>query len=242
MVSLHSHLAKVARALLARTKRGGVSRWLIALALTNGFAIQAQTNSLLSRWLAAQTSVQTWSADFTQTKTLKSLVQPLTATGRVWFANPNRFRWELGHPPQTIALRSGDEMRVIYPNLKRVERYPLSQAGQWRDVLALLEAGFPRSQADVESRFHIQFLSVTNGACEVTMQPKSAAARKMMPQIKIAFRTNDFSLSATELQFADGSTMRNDFTNAILNPKVDDALFTPELGSDFKIVEPLKQR
>ena len=64
----------------------------------------------------------------------------------------------------------------------------------------------------------------------------------MMPQIKLEFSTNDFVLRATELQVADGSTMRNDFTNAVLNPKLDEKLFAPEIETDFKIVEPLKQK
>jgi outer membrane lipoprotein-sorting protein len=61
-----------------------------------------------------------------------------------------------------------------------------------------------------------------------------------MPQIRISVATNDFTLRATELQFADGSTMRNDFSNAKLNPKLGDELFTPKLEGDFKIVEPAK--
>src|SRR6185295_6006382 len=122
---------------------------LAAIVGLPAFAARAQTNSFLATWLAAQTNVHTWSADFTQTKTLKSLVQPLTATGHVWFSKPSRFRWELGRPPQTIATKSGDTMRVIYPNLKRVEVYPLQQAGQWRDALSLLEAGFPQNEADL---------------------------------------------------------------------------------------------
>ena len=62
----------------------------------------------------------------------------------------------------------------------------------------------------------------------------------MMPQIKIAFDTNDFSLRATELQFADGSTMRNDFMNPVLNPKVDEGMFAPQIPADYKIIEPLR--
>src|SRR5262245_23984784 len=53
-------------------------------------------SAALRSWLAAQTNIQTWSADFVQTRTLKALAQPLTASGHVWFAAPNRFRWELG--------------------------------------------------------------------------------------------------------------------------------------------------
>jgi outer membrane lipoprotein-sorting protein len=223
---------------------------LVFLLLTGIFgALQsipaADTNSLVAAWLAKQPDIQTWSADFIQTRALKSLTQPLTAPGHVWFAEPNRFRWELGNPARTIAVRATDEMLVIYPLLtpKRVERFPLTgnQAGQWRDALALLETGFPRSQAELESRFRILSQTIANHACELLLEPKSASARQMMPQLKIAFDTNDFSLKATELQFADGSTMRNDFTNATLNPKIEDQIFSPKIGPDYKIVEPLKQ-
>src|SRR5207247_8789439 len=121
----------------------------MAAVATNVHGENSSRGRSLSSWLTAQTNIQSWSADFVQTRTFKSLTQPLTATGHVWFAEPNRFRWELGHPPQTIAVRATTEMLVIYPRLKRVERYPLSggQTGEWRDALALLETGFPRSEA-----------------------------------------------------------------------------------------------
>src|SRR6266478_6335328 len=101
----------------------------------------ATNNSPVAAWLNGQTNLHTWSADCIQTRTFKSLAQPLTSTGHVWFAEPNRFRWELGRPAQTIAVRAEKEMLVIYPRLKRVERYPLGgdQAGPWRDALALLD-------------------------------------------------------------------------------------------------------
>jgi outer membrane lipoprotein-sorting protein len=222
-----------------------IRHWLWLLTLCTCLpAYAADTNSVVSSWLSAQTNIQTWSADFVQTRALRSLTQPLTATGHVWFAQPNKFRWELGgNPPQTIAVRDGDEMLVIYPKLKRAERYPLTgkAAGQWRDALALLEAGFPRSQAELEAQYRLLRQNVTNEVCELALQPRSSSARKMMPQIKIAFSTKDFSLQATELQFADGSTMRNDFRNAVLNPKIDESLFTPKVDNDFKITEPLKK-
>jgi len=231
MVSLRSDLAKVRPA----------SRVFLFLALIGGNLSAAESESALTRWLASQSHIQTWSAEVIQTRALKSLAQPLTATGRVWFAAPNRFRWELGNPPQTIALRQPDQMLVVYPKLKRAERFPLTgnHAGPWTDTLALLEAGFPRSRSELESRFRIESETTTDGVHEVTLQPKSASARRMMPHIKIAFATGDFSLRATELEFTDGSRMRNDFTNAVMNPKLDDSLFTYDVGPAFKVIEPL---
>src|SRR5881296_2017055 len=60
--------------------------------------------AVVTAWLQAQTNIQTWSADVKQIRSLKTLLQPLTATGHVWFAAPNQFRWEIGQPPQTIAV------------------------------------------------------------------------------------------------------------------------------------------
>jgi outer membrane lipoprotein-sorting protein len=203
----------------------------------------AEPTPIVTSWLNSQTNILTWSADVLQTRNLKSLAKPLTAEGRVWFAAPNQFRWEIGSPPQTIAVRKPDEMLVIYPRLKRAERFPLDQqnTGGFKDTLALLDAGFPRSRADLEARFQITSQSISNETCSITLQPKSPSARRMMPEIRIAFGTNDWTLRSTELQFADGSTMHNRFTNPKLNASIDETLFNPVLAPEIKIVEPMKR-
>lgn len=233
-----------------RTKRAA----LLVLALSIGLpslvhsipAANAQSSAAadpLSSWLNSQTNIQTWSADIQQTRNLKSLTQPLTESGHVWFTAPNQFRWELGHPAKTIAVRQANQLLVIYPKLKRAERYALdgAQATQWKDTLALLDAGFPRSRAEIDSRFNLLSQTTTNGIHEIVLQPKAETARRMMPQIKIGFETATFALHSTELQFADGSTMQNVFSNAVLNPKIEDAVFNPALDPAYKIVEPLKK-
>src|SRR5271166_2182213 len=100
---------------------------LFALGLFSGLQnVRAdETNSVLDAWFAAQKNLRTWSADLVQTRALKTLTQPLVARGHIAFAMPDDFRWELGQPAQTIALRHGDGMFVIYPRLKRAEHYPL---------------------------------------------------------------------------------------------------------------------
>jgi outer membrane lipoprotein-sorting protein len=210
---------------------------------SNVEVLAAPLNPAVSSWLNAQTNVKTWTADFLQTRSLKSLTQPLIAKGHVWFAAPNRFRWELGNPAQTIAVRATNEMLVIYPRLKRVERFPLSgvQAGPWKDALALLEAGFPRDAEQLESQYNILDQVVQDPVVKLVLQPKSAAARRMMPQIQIEFDRRDLALHATELQFADGSILRNDFSNAVLNPPVTAEQFAPTIPPDYKVVEPLKK-
>ncbi len=219
--------------------------YLAAVALGLAWAVPgaqaADTNAVLNAWLAAQTNLHTWTADFTQTRMLKTLTQPLVAAGKVWFAVPSRFRWEMLSPSRTIALREADQLLVIYPQLKRAERYPMSAntPAEWREALSLLEAGFPRDRAEFQSRFRVLGLVETNGAWQLTLQPASAAARRMMTEIRVSLATNDFALLGNELVFVDGSRMRNDFTNAVLNAPVDQSLFEWKPPPDFKVTEPL---
>jgi outer membrane lipoprotein-sorting protein len=202
----------------------------------------ADLSGLLDRWLTAQTNFHTWSADAIQTRCFTTLAQPLTSTGRVWVAVPDRFRWEVGQPAQTIALRQPDQLFLIYPRLKRMEKYPLNdkQPGLWKEALALLEASFPRSRAELESRFRVVSVMETNSLGQIALQPKSAAARKFMAGIKVSVRTSDFSLVATELSFTDGSSMRNDFSNAQCNAPLPEGIFDAKVEEGYTVVEPLR--
>ena len=133
-------------------------------------------------------------------------------------------------------------MFVIYPRLKRAERYPLGAGTptEWRDTMSLLSAGFPHDRKEFEAQFLILSLAETNGVWQFSLQPKSVVARRMMPELSIGLATNDFSLVSTELIFVDGSRMRNDFTNAVLNPALDKELFEWSPPADFKVTEPMK--
>ena len=201
------------------------------------------TNGVINGWLKAQADLETWEADFTQTRTLRTLKQPLVSAGHVWFAMPNQFRWELGNPAQTIAVRDDQQMLVIYPRLKRAERYPLAgtDAGMLGEALALLDAGFPRDRQTFEERFRIKTLAQTNSVYLLGLEPARASARRMIPLIQLTLATNDLALLANEIVLPDGSRMRNDFTNARLNVTFEANRFTPELGAEYKVTEPLKR-
>jgi outer membrane lipoprotein-sorting protein len=234
MVSLCSHLAArrvtLGRAILAA----------VLFVLASAQLRAADTNAVLEGWFASQAAVHTLSADFVQTRTLKTLVQPLTATGRLWFEPPSQFRWELGRPAQTVALRHADEMFVIYPRLKRAEHYPMGAAAprEWRDAMSLLDAGFPRTRKEFETQFQIQSLVETNGTWLMSLQPRGAAVREIMPELRVMLSTNTFFLAGTELVLVDGSRMRNDFTNTVVNAPLDEKMFQWQAPADFKVTEP----
>ena len=193
-------------------------------------------------WLSNQADIQTWSARFLQTRALKPLAQPDQSEGRVWFQAPDRFRWELGQPAQTVAVRQSNEVVVLYPRLRRAERYPLSpeSTGPWSQMLSLLEAGFPKNRQDLDARFTITSETRTNDAVHLELRPKSSTVRRMLPKLRIVLSATHATLQATELVFADGSSMRNDFSEAQINPPLDPQTFHLTLGPEVTVTEPLR--
>ncbi|MFM1944472.1 MAG: hypothetical protein RI897_3454 [Verrucomicrobiota bacterium] len=190
----------------------------------------------LNRWLAQQADIQTWSAEVTQTRTLQSLAQPLTTQGRVWFKAPNLFRWELGQPARTIAIREPEQLVLLYPRLKRAEIYPLTgdKTGPWRSSLTLLEAGFPRQQDDLTTQFNVLKVETSGESSIVHLEPKAAEARRWVTSIQVTLRTTNLNLEATQLTFADGSTLRNEFHNAQPNSEINPDLLKASIPSDFE--------
>lgn len=237
MVSIRSHLANGRVTGIFRALRCWV--WM-ALVLTAAVCFAAGNDALFDKWFAAQTNIQSWSADFVQTRSLKVLAQPLTTPGKVW-VKPGEFRWELGQPPQTIVLRRPDELLIIYPRFQRAEKYPLNGVppGPIKDALALLDASLPRDRATMEKNFRLLSATETNSVLQITLQPRSDSARQFISEVTVAFRTNDFVIAANEMKFADGSRLRNDFTHVVLNQPLDPKLFETNLPPDYAVVEPL---
>ncbi|MBT8339957.1 MAG: outer membrane lipoprotein carrier protein LolA [Desulfatitalea sp.] len=222
-------------------------RWallfLFMASLQAGAACAADTNSLLDQWLDRQVSINTWSADVAQIRQLKSLTRPLESKGRVWFKQPNRFRWQLGDPPRTIAVRTADALMVIYPLLRQAERYPLNDVSDpaWRQVLTLLEVGFPSDAATFYARYEVVSAQKRDNALHFELRPSAPAARRLLDAVRLKVAADTFRLLATELIFPDGSTMRNLFSNHQLNPDLSDTLFHADLDESFRVVEPLKR-
>jgi outer membrane lipoprotein-sorting protein len=201
-------------------------------------------DQVMEAWLKRQASLRSWSADVLQTRTLKSLARPLQTPGQVWFMQPNRFRWQLGDPPRTIAIRTQEELAVIYPRLKQVERYPSSDDldSSWRQVLALLEVGFPSDTESFRARYDLISGIRSGEIWRFKLRPSDMEAQRLLEQILIEVSAEDFTLLATELIFPDGSTMRNQFSGHRFNPSLDEMQFELQIEEGYRVVYPLRAR
>ncbi len=227
-----------------RMRHGIITMTAFWLGLAAAVSPMAEdVGGMLDRWLVRQVQLNTWSANVVQTRKLKSLARPLVAKGSIQVAQPQRFRWQLGNPPRTLAIGTPTGLLIAYPRLKQMERYAYRDAADpsIRQVLDLLEVGFPSSAVAFHERYELLASVHIEGAWRFELRPKVAEARRFLDRVFIEANDSDLSLRATELVFPDGSTMRNDFSNSQVNPELDDALFDLVPGDDWQVTEPLSQ-
>lgn len=233
------------RIFAALSKRGAHALGVLLLALPLALGAEVgggEAKQFLESWLARQAQIESWSADVVQTRKLTSLVRPLETRGQVWVRYPNQFRWQLGNPPRTIAVRTDDKLEIVYPPLRRIERYALSENidPSWRAVLALLEVGFPSKPSEFYRRYEVVDARQTGASWTFELRPVAEQARRLVERIRLKIANQDATIRATELVFADGSNMRTEFVNHQINPDLDEALFTVEPGEKFEIIEATK--
>src|SRR5260221_8993814 len=67
------------------------------------------------KWIAKQDELRTVQADFTQTRSLRALRDPIATPGHIWFGAPDSRRWEICNPAKTVLIRKGETYFLIQP-------------------------------------------------------------------------------------------------------------------------------
>lgn len=198
---------------------------------------------LLDRWLNHQADITTWQADVSQTRTIKNLTQPLTQKGKLWFTKPSQFRWQLGEPARTLAVRDDKRLVVAYPRLKQAEIYAFDsiQDPAMKQVLLLLELGFPSEPAAFFAQYTLLDSQANADQTQLfTLQPNSAIARKLLEKVALEVDSSNLNLLATTLFFTDGSRLNNVFEHQQYNIPIEASLLQLDL-TGFDISQPLSQ-
>jgi outer membrane lipoprotein carrier protein len=212
---------------------------LTALLLPAALRAEAPQNAAdlrpVMRWMDRQKEMRSLSADFTQTRAYRSLRDPLVSKGRIWFSAPGSFRWEIGDPPKTVVVRKMDGIYLIQPARKKAERH---SADDLRKKAGAAMFNFPmaRDFADFQRQVEINDVAVDGDRCRVEVTPKDAQAKKFLAKIVFEFDTADGRLFSFEMRLREGSSMRNDFSNVRINPRLDKSLFDYDLAG-FKITD-----
>lgn len=187
--------------------------------------------SVLETCLAAQKKIRSISAEFTQTRALRTLKSPIAIKGRFWFASPDRFRWELGEPAKTIIIGSRQGATILQPLKKRAEKvsFDSPRAAGVADLLRMMEMNSNQTVDGFQKQMRVLSLKNIGPHCRLEMLPKDPVAAKGLSSLFLDFDPMTGHWVGFEFVTKEGSSMRTEFTHVELNPKLDNSIFDCDL-------------
>ena len=184
-------------------------------------------DAVLKSWLEHQSKVTSLDATFTQERKLPALKKPVVTPGRISFQRPDKIRWQLGEPTQTLAVSDGVTLTMIEEADKTARQIPADSPRAAR-FTALTGSAFADPDA-FNKAFEIIEKRVVLGIHQYTLKPKDRKIRSQVPWMFIDIDPGKNELRAFELELKDKSRLRTVFKNPKFNQKLPDDLFTPDL-------------
>ncbi len=203
---------------------------LLSLALAS---LVRADNSELESWLKRQSSMISLDTAFTQERKLPALKKPTTTEGRLSFVKPDKVRWQLGNPFETLAVSDGKTLTLIDAAAKTARRTSVHSPQAAR--FSLLTGKAFESPEAFYLAFEVIGSRIASGIHQYTLKPKDRRIRSQVPWIFLDIDPVKNELRAMEMELNDKSRVKSVFKNPRFNVKLDDALFKPDLtGYDVK--------
>ncbi|MBA4146703.1 MAG: outer membrane lipoprotein carrier protein LolA [Verrucomicrobia bacterium] len=194
--------------------------------------------ALIREWIDQQKGIESLQTDFTQSRTLKTRKAPLVSNGTFAFQAPDSLRWQVGEPVQEVVLRNGRSLYLISAQKKKAKHLVADTISEKTRMqsLGMMEFPFVKDFADFERQFDVVNVKTVDDQCDLELALKDKRAARYIKKMLLSFQVKTGNLVVFELQFRDGSKLRNDFSNIRVNQPMDSKIFTYDL-TGFRVSE-----
>ena len=152
---------------------------------------------------------------------------PTTTLGHLSFSKPDKVRWQLGEPIETLAVSDGTTLTLI-ETAKKTARQTSVNSPQAARFSLLTGRAFQTPESFYQA-FEVIESRVESGIYQYTLKAKDRQVRAQIPWIFLDIDPEKNELRAMEMELSDKSRLRTVFSNPRFNLKLDDSLFKPDL-------------
>ena len=207
---------------------------LLAAASARGDAGQTRTTWTLPEVLKQldleAKSFRSLTADLERTKVTVVVDDKSVESGKVFIRKDDKMRIELTQPDARTILRTGDDLYIYNPRLKRVEQYNIGKHRAEASQFLLL--GFGSSGGDLKDKYLLALMGEETIDKRKTLllelTPKSDKFRSQIAKIHLWIDTATWMpVQQKFFETGSGDYFVVHFTNIVRNPRLTDAQFKP---------------
>ena len=188
-----------------------------------------EVKQLLDRIRVCRSSAPQVQADFAEEKNVHLMNKPISSSGKVWFAVPNKFRREVDGPSPSITVSDGTQLWIYYPKFKSAEHYSLGKRSPLDAGIAALTAAL--NLQNVESSYHVTGSKLQDGY-QLQLTPRNPSFKRLFKTFTIQLNS-DLQVVRTEMVQPNGDQIITAYRNEVRHP-IEPAIFefTPPAGTN----------
>lgn len=187
----------------------------------NGVPPQRQVG-IESNIAAASAAIKSLECDFTQEKEVSMLSTVMKSSGKLYFVNDGRLRWEYTEPYRYSFVMNGDRIKVASESNSSV--IDTRSSKQFRRISEVIAGGIDGSAITDRENFAITF-SEEDGEVVVDMKPLKKDMKGFFNGIRLYFPVSDWMVRKIVLSEPTGDSSEITIRNRKLNGPIDDKVF-----------------
>ena len=183
---------------------------------------EAQSNEIMASLTETASSMQTMQCRFVQSKTMSMLAEPSVSEGKMYFASPDRLRWEYMTPYAFALVVNGE--RIVKVTDGQAEALDGNSGRMYQGITSMIMGSASGKKLFDATTFDIVLYD--DGACwKAEMTPKRRDMKRMFSQLVFHFDKKTQVIDHVEFLDPKGDNTVIRFEEIRLNEKIGEEQF-----------------
>lgn len=183
---------------------------------------EAQSNEIMASLTKTASSMQTMQCRFVQSKTMSMLAEPSVSEGKMYFASPDRLRWEYVKPYAFVLVVNGE--RIVKITDGQAEALDGNSGRMYQGITSMIMGSASGKKLFDATTFDIVLYD--DGACwKAEMTPKRRDMKRMFSQLVFHFDKKTQVIDHVEFLDPKGDNTVIRFEEIRLNEKIGEEQF-----------------
>jgi outer membrane lipoprotein-sorting protein len=185
-------------------------------------ATKEQQNELIRKITEASEQLKTLQCDFVQKKTFSILSEEITSTGRFFFKQKDKVRWEYNKPYLFEFVMNGNKVMTNSEGVKNTINVSTNKI--FSEMSKIIIAGVCGAGIFDPAKFSFNFL-VGEKDNRVVLSPKQKDIKQIFNVITICFNLSDQTINSVEMEELNGDKTLIIMKNKQINKELSDEIF-----------------
>jgi len=168
-------------------------------------------------------TVENLKADFRQIRHMEILMEPLVSQGICYFEKPDKLRWELTKPYQSILIYNDNNIAKFDIRDNKLEKLNLGTKELMREILKQIISWMQGDFAKADDIYDLKIFR--DDKYKLVLTPKSEDLVKSIRSIEMIFNANLQSISSVQINESDKNYIKIEFINTINNIEINEQIF-----------------